>query len=213
MNPEFRQKNLAQWETTLRELFPEGIPSAAEWRDVSTIISILNKLGSIPSLNHTFTPPGGGLDLSGAKMSVEQGCIELNFDGIVDIVKPTFLKFYSFLEKNLEWAYFRLETGGIEPSGIYKNNTFCYEELTELRSGKYIDRSYADIGFFGHDHEGNEKPLPETARVVSRMFEGTFVTFAKGSIYNAVNGTYDGRHNKMSDQDFYEYIKRSAAKA
>lgn len=213
MNPEFRQKNLVQWEATLKKIFPEGIPAGAEWRDLSTIISTLNMLGSPPSLNHTFTPPGGGLDLSGATISVEQGCIELNLDGIIDIVMPKFLKFYSFPGKDLEWAYFRLETGGIEPSGIYKDNTFSYEELTELRSGKYVERSYADIGFYGYDECGNEIPLPDEARVVSRVFEGAFVTFAKGSIYNAVTGTYDGRHNIMSDQEFFEYIKRSAERA
>ncbi len=213
MSIEFRQKNLAQWETTLKELFPEGIPLTVEWRDLSSIISILNKLGSIPSLNHTFMPLSGGLDLTGAKMNVEQGCIELEFGGIIDVVKPKFLKFYSFPGNDLEWAYFRLETGGILPSEVYEDNTFNYEELTELTPGEYIDRSWMDHGYYGYDQEGNEQPLPETARVVSRVFEGAYVIFSKGSIYNSVSGTYDGRHNKMSDPDFYEYIKRSAAKA
>lgn len=161
------------------------------------------------SLNHAFFPGGGGLDLTGAAQSTEGGCIELHFGGQVEVVKPQKLTFDSFGD-NLEWAYFRLETGEIEPSGVYENNSFEYEELTEINPGEYLPRSIWEHGYYGYDENGYEMPLPKGARVISRCFKGAYVIFAKTSIYNQVPGTYDGRHNKMSSERFRNYIAKSA---
>lgn len=39
---------------------------------------------------------------------------------------------------------------------------------------------------------------------------GSFVFFGTRSIYNRVSGTYDARHNKMTEDEFRGYIQRSA---
>lgn len=203
----FEERNLSDWRKVIDGTFNE-MPKATEWFDNNEIVSILNKLGAVPQLCHMFYPSSGGMLIKGARFSCEPGCIELVTDGGADIVKPQKLSFHYFGESNYEWAYFRLETGELVPSGVYKNydDDFRYEEVTELRPGKYVARSHYDAGFYGYDEHG-EKALPSEARVVSRIFNGSFVFFATASIYNRTSSTYDGRHNKMTSEQFEDHIK------
>lgn len=198
---DFHRRNVKQWEDTLKELFSNEIPVHRTWYNKNDIVQILNAIGSVQNLCHLFMPEGGGLDLVGSQHSNEEGCIELNYSrDTADIVKPFKLDFYSF-GNNYEWAYFRLELNKLEPSGIYPDmDGYSSEELTELSPGVYVDRFYLDEGYY------NGEKLPEGTRCVSRYFEGTFVIFAKGSIYNRNAGTYDGRQNRMTDKEFYEMI-------
>ena len=106
-------------------------------------------------------------------------------------MKPKVLIFQSF-DKPYEWAYFRLETKGLDPSGWYENLTGIKEELTELHPGEYIHRSYWDAGYYEFDETGRELPLPGTARIVFRYLSGSFLFFAKASPYNEVLSTDDG---------------------
>jgi hypothetical protein len=203
---EFREKNLVEWEKKLNELFPSGIPKTKTWTSQAEIIEVLNKLGKPPSLNHTFLPTGGGLDLAGARISREPGCIELDWGDGVNIIKPLKLTFESF-DADLEWAYFRIECRPLAPSGVYDSTVYQSEELTEVRPKEYAHRSEWDERNLGYDENGKEIPLPKGARVVTRNFSGAFVIFAKGSLYNQNSGTYDARHNKMTEDEFRTHIK------
>lgn len=204
----FRAKNLQLWEETLHDIFPSGIPSSMVWTGINDILRVLDKLGR-PELNHTFLPSGGGLDLGSVDLSSESGCIELQWhDSYVSIVKVDVLSFESFGE-DYEWAYFRLDSRHLNPSGVYGSNSDIREELTELRPGQYVERYVWDQGFYGYDESGDELPLPDEARTVSRYFSGSFVIFAKGSIYNRISGTYDARHNKMNREQFRSHIQKA----
>ena len=198
---EFREKNLLEWEEIINGIFNFSVPSYCTWESHLDIIKIFNKIGSKPNSNHTFMPSGGGLDLSGANISHEENCIELKYGGLVDIVKPKKLIF-NYLGDNFEWAYFRLETEELEPSGIYEElpEKFISEELTEISPLHYEDRSIWEHGYY------NGEPLPKSARAVSRFFKGTFLIVAKSSIYNQIPATYDGRHNKFNDKQYKEYM-------
>lgn len=210
MLEEFRIKNLQQWESTLKELFSDDIPKEKTWLGREIIIRVLNKIGEVPSLNHLLLPNGGGLDLTNAKHSIENNCIELRFGGSAEIVKPVSLKFNSF-DADLEWAYFRLETEELEPSGVYDTKSdLGYEEVTELSPGYYVSRSVWEYGYYGYDENGYQKKLPSTARVVSRSFGGAYVIVAKTSKYNQIPATYDGRHNRMTAEKFYQEMAREA---
>jgi serine/threonine-protein kinase len=194
----------------LRRIFPNGIPIRYRWDDLDEIIRVLDLIGSVELTNHTFSPHGGGLDLTGAERSPEPGCIELNYGGSADISKPAGLFFEAFGDDKLEWAYFRLENRTLKPSGVYEELYFdTHEELTHLGGGEYLPRSIWDQGNLGYDEGGDEIPLPDEAKPVFRNFSGAFVIFAKGSIYNNNPGTYDARHNKISGEEFRRYIQRN----
>jgi hypothetical protein len=215
---EIKNRNLAEWNNVLNEIFDGKTPQDSEWYDVHSISVILNRLG-IDQLNHMFLPSGGGMDLAGAKLSNEPGCIELISDGgNFMVLKPKKLSFYWFGKDNIEWAYFRIETARLEPSGVYDDydteffRQFQLEEVTELKPGKYVDRSVYDAGYYGYDENG-EKPLPDEARTVARIFSGDFVIFPKLSFYNIdLSDPYDARHNKMTANEFKQYVEKIISK-
>ena len=209
---QFRKESLARWESLLRRMFPEGVPTNRHWSDRDEIIRVLDTIGSVEAANHTLSPSGGGLDLAGAVESAEAGCVDLKYvdSNNVDVVKPMGLSFESFGDDKLEWAYFRLETGGLKPSGVYESVfSETHEELTDLGGGHYVDKSVTDQGFYGYDENDYERPLPPEARPVMRYFKGAFVIVAKTSIYNDDPATYDARHNEMTGEQFRRYIERN----
>lgn len=207
LNDDFHLRNNEQWAEVLNKLFPISIPKRAIWDDIDEIINILQLLGATKNLNHLFFPKSGGLDLESARRSIEEGCIELDFRSIY-IVKPKRLIFESF-GTEMSWNYFRLETGGLEPSGVYSKEQLkdrIREEVSELRPGQYDEYEIAEDRSY-YREMGYDVP-PET-RHVTRYFEGAFVIFNKRSHYTLHNPTYDGRHNKMSTEEFRKYIQNS----
>ncbi len=204
LNGNFHLRNNQQWAEILNKLFPVSVPKRVIWEDLDEIIQILKILGSVQSLNHLFFPDTGGLDLIDARRSIEEGCIELDFDSIY-IVKPIKLIFESF-GADPSWNYFRLETGGLNSSGVYTNNEFessIYEPLAELHPGQYANHEILQNMDY---HKEGGLDIPDTARFVTRYFKGAFVIFNKRSRYNLESSTYDARHNKMTTDEFRDYI-------
>ena len=73
--------------------------------------------------------------------------------------------------------------------------------MTEDVSGHYISWVCGNYGYYEDD-----TPLPKNYRTVYRYLKGSFVIFAKTSIYNEIIGTYDARHSKMTAEEFKKYI-------
>lgn len=201
----YKEKNKQDWKNVINGIFPAGVPENCEWTTLEDIVSVLKAVGSIPNLNHMFYPTGGGLDLTGADKSTEENCIELHTGGLFDVIKPKALLFEK-MSDDYEWSYFRIETDLLEPSGVYEKTDGNYEEVTEIEPNHYIDRSAWDA----NEYQGN--PLPKGSRVISRYFKGSFVIFKKTSIYNSISSTYDGRHSKMSADEFKAYIHKATIK-
>lgn len=224
---ETKIKQLALWEEMITEIFGSKPDNTVEITDKRQIIKALNLIGKSKALNHTFMPSGGGLDLTSAIASTEKGLEELHFDESVTIVNFDSLTFHP-LGDNSEWWYFRLNTSPFAPSGVYEiedetektyksaldreveeDMKYYGEEVLEIAPGEYIDRSFWDIHHLGYNEYGNEIPLPKNARVITRKYNGgAFVIFPKFSLYNHNPSTYDGRHNRMSNQQFELYIEK-----
>ena len=205
---DFETENLIVWEKIIRELFPAAIPNNCLWKDIDSIISILNKLNSVDNLNHTLFPAGGGHDLMGAKRSTEKGCIELRTPNSVRIVKSKVLEF-NYFPNNVNWAYFRLETAALKPITPNINSSFIKEKVIELEPGHYTEKEIWEKGYLGYNDKGIRILLPKSTRIVSRYFKGSFVIFAKSSPYNKNHGTYDARHDMMDSKKFRQYIEKS----
>lgn len=213
MNDDFIVKNLEQWRAVLSDLFSGEIPLRKVWHDPNEIIDVLNKIG-VKNINHTFFPGGGGLDLTGAKKSLESGCIELEFDGIIEIIKVKTLSFNSFVDDDLTWAYFRIENYPLEQSGVYKLNEKAFEEeLFEIFPGDYVEVAVYERPFWKYDSEGNTLPFPETSRRVSRCLRGSLVIFAKASIYNRISKTYSAVHEPHNEKSFRALIQDAVNKS
>jgi hypothetical protein len=206
MTDEFREKYLPLWKKCIHELFPVSLPSSARWENLQEIVNVLNHIGKIKNNNHLFFPKSGGLDLTGAKLSNEHDCIELQFGTLSAVIRPCFLALEIF-PTDFEWSYFRIETNKLSSSGVYEDLDGNYEEVVELEPFRYVDRSGWDEGRLGYDENGDEIPLPKNARLLMRYLQGSFVIFPKASRYNMTSSTYDARHDKMNYEEFKRHIK------
>jgi len=201
----FPERNRLEWIDVQHRLFPVALPDRTTWTNIDAIVTVLNVAGARSSMNHIFLPGGGGMDLTGARRSTrEQECIELSFDGIVSVLKPARLMFESFANEP-RWSYFRLEAGALEPSDAYDFDTrkYGHEEVTDVGGHTYAPLSSWDEG----EYLGER--LPPNSRKLTRYFGGAFVVFQKRSPYNLAGTTYDGRHNRMTADEFRSYIARA----
>lgn len=211
LSKDFHERNQQQWFEIQTKLFPTSIPKRVIWEDINDIVKVLKLVSTYDNLNHLFFPDGGGLDLDDVRLSNEESCIELDFKSKV-IVKPKRLLFESFGYDH-EWNYFRLEADELEPCGVYEvedgekpyEETHNREDVTQVYPGYYEDYAYLENSYYIED-DGYERP--EGMHHVTRWFRGSFVIFNKRSVYNRTSSTYDGRHNKMSTDEFRNYIQR-----
>lgn len=74
----------------------------------------------------------------------------------------------------------------------------------EIEPGKYVPYDHWD------NYEYDGYPLPSSARPVTRFLKGSFVFFSTRSFYNGNRATYDARHNAKTEDEFRDYIRRSA---
>lgn len=200
LNKNFENRSKLEWLNIQSKLFPHAEPKTVIWENINDIISILNIISEPDQVNHTMFPDGGGLDLEGAKLANEEGCVEINFDGCAYVVKPKRLIFECFHDHS-DWNYFRLETEELEPIGKHGTERFD-EGFTEIEPCVYSDYECYDFNDFNGD------TLPVSARPVIRILKGSFLICLRTGVYNSVPATYDGRHNKFSADDFRSYIER-----
>lgn len=212
LSEDFLESNQLQWFEIQTKLFPTSIPKRVIWEDINDIIKVLKVVCSYDNLNHLFFPKRGGLDLEDVRLSYEDGCIELDFK-LIHIVKPKRLLFESFGYDH-EWNYFRLEADDLESCGVYEdekgelpyNEIHDREEVTQISPGFYKDYDYYENSYY-IEEEGYERP--HGMKHITRWFRGSFVIFNKASAYNRTSSTYDGRHNKMTTDEFRDYIQEN----
>ena len=205
MSNEFHQKNLVEWRRRQEVFFGTAVPENAEWRSSSDIAKVLREFCG-PNLNHMFYPTDGGLDLETARLSREDGCIELATDDrVADIVKPKFLRFESF-KGHPSHSYFYVETCELERSGLYDDDN-VREEVVEIPPYGYFPRCTWDDDEWDNPGTGETEDLPGDSRLIIRWLKGRFVITAKRSVYNLISRHYDARHNKMSVSEFRSYMK------
>lgn len=200
INNSWSRQNLLQWQEVQERLFPTMVPTHTEWHDINDIVTVLRLLGQYNSQNHTFFPDTGGLDLTGADLSHEKGCIELHCDGLVYVVKPQKLSF-EFINSEIEWNYFSLETETLEALTPDYPKDYYSEELCEMSPLDYRPLELLD----NMSKEEYDRIHP---RQITRYFRGSFVMFHKDSIYNHFISKYKGEHEKLGLQKFRTQISQ-----
>lgn len=205
----FWDRNVIDWRSAVREIFGDKPPKSRGWIKLEEIVEVLSQICR-PNLNNCFFPNGGGLDISGVRESQEPDCLELvSSSGGVSIIRPKNLRFESFAGFP-SLSYFWIDTASLVPFEKDEVGTErIFEELAEVFPLDYRPRSVVDEGYYEHDECGNEIPVPEGTRVVTRFFRGSFVLFAKGSIYNRLRGNYDAynaQHERLGAHAFRSFI-------
>lgn len=206
LNRDFQKRNLTEWFELQNKLFPLGAPKSTTWENIDSIVTVINKISEASSLNHMFFPNGGGHTITAASKAKEDGLIALHVgEKIAELIKPKKLTYETF-GVDPSWDYFRLEAAEIEPSGIQNavGLDAIAEALTEVEPGVY-----SDIGCWEYN-EWKGETLSDFARPISRFLKGSFVFVCTASVYNSISGTYDARHDKMSEIEFRDYIQKGA---
>lgn len=188
----YRNRNILEWEFYLRDILPFTLPEKISWTRIEDIHHILDII-SRTNLNHMFFPGGGGMDLNEVKFSNEDGYLEFHVGYLLKL-KPKRLILNTF-DASFDWNYFYLETEKLEsPLNAHVDREIHDLQLIEISPGKYIEDQDQRI---------------TSGRQVCLHINGGFVLFAKGSYYNSVSSTYDGRHNNGTSDEFRNYIQRS----
>lgn len=205
----FGDQNVLDWRASVAGIFNAKKPTSKSWTDLDEIISAIRRVAE-PNLNHCFFPGGGGMDLVEVAKSHEMDCLELRWSQrSASVLKPKELRLEVF-PGFPSLSYFRLQSDYLKPwSKDIDPAIQISEELAELSPLDYRDRWVFDEGYYDHDDCGNEVPIPQDTRIITRYFGGSFVFFAKGSIYNRREGKFDGynaQHNKMSADKFRRFI-------
>lgn len=189
-----RLKNRDLWTAAL-EALPGPRPVSATWEGIDHILAILEPFAAC-GCNHFLLPTGGGMDIVSVRPSREPGCIELVVrERTAYVVRPRRLTLECFPMAPLE-SFLLLELDELEPSRVYEKLFRLSEELVEV-GVDYVERSHWDEGTLGEDEHGRPKPLPDDARLIMRFLSGKVMVVSKGSIWNGVPATYDGRHSNM----------------
>lgn len=202
VNHNWGKVNLLQWVEINHKIFPLHEPDHAEWSDMGRMVGILNILGTYDSLNHLFFPNGGGLDLTGARLSKVPQSIELEFGGLVFEAQPKKLV-YERISEDFQWSYFRLELKEIEPQFEQFVVDPYMEEYGEITRA---DGSIAAISIRKYDELDENEIAQLKAKHVVRYLKGSLVVFHKNSLYNHLVSQYRGEHDKLTAEEFKKQI-------
>lgn len=219
----FQAEARSRWETAIADPALGRMAETRIWEDPSDILRILDRVLS-QTHNHALLPRSGGLDLHGARRSSEDGCIELKIsEGRGHVVRPGSLRLETFIDAPAE-SFFLLEAKPLEPTDVDDDPEAseadrreirawrlerAREEVLELEPGDYVPRSVWDQGRLGFDANGEEIPLPSSARVIVRWLGGKIMIVSTGSLWNGTPGTYDARHERMSAERIRSAIQRA----
>lgn len=216
---DFRNKMLPMWFTAIKSICQNKLKSYT-WTNPSDIVNVLNLI-SAESVNHTFFPDGGGMDLTGALIDkITPKNILVNFGSSYGLLEPQILRFEFIENASLEWSYFSLEPKPKTPTGITENlrrdreneEIVHYESLFRLRSGQFVD-SEDTIQESDADQRANWREFGTNELYVLRTISSTpFLIFAKPSIFNLRINDYRTPYNKLPANELKTVIQSGADK-
>lgn len=216
---DFHMGTRSRWMAGVNAISPSG-DNITSWTGRADIARIMSPfMGS--NANHAHLPTGGGFDFRGVSLGREAGCLDFHVDGRLYItVKPQRLNLVRF-EADPAESFLLLELAHLEPTGAYDEEYSRRlaergdEEVIDLGGARYVRRDGSDDGVYFDEH-GTERDLPDNHRQVMRFLGGSIMLVTKGSIWNGLSATYDGRHSRMSVEQLQDLVqnlitRRSAA--
>ena len=191
----------SEWNLLMSAMFGGNVPKGAVYAAAGDIIKIINLVTRRPSFNHMLFPDGGGMDFTSVAKAEEEGCIEINSQNIISIVKPKYLYVECF--KKGEYNYLLLEADQLEPLVDVDDFGDKCQFVVEDTPGHYVSAKYYTYGVY--DYDTGEK-FPKGWRAVRRYCSGKFLITSKSGFYNRLPVAYSGCHNKFSPEEFRRRI-------
>ncbi|MFT0562243.1 protein kinase domain-containing protein [Bacillus cereus] len=197
----------SRWRFIEQHVIHQKYPSTLIWRDKIQVVDILKQL-SIVNFNHTFIHDGGGMDSIGIEIfdDIEKDMVMLNFGPNMSQVFKIKRLIWELPNEDPEFSYFRLEfekLNPIYPDSIAEQEKMIKEYLNDFRVLASEDLIINNNKGYEPYREDDEQALFS----IKRWFNGSFLIVPKGSIYNQISTTYDGRHSEFNADDFREYME------
>ncbi|OME19939.1 protein kinase domain-containing protein [Paenibacillus odorifer] len=189
------------WQYIERTLLKQNAPSTLIWRDAAQVVEILKQLAHL-NFNHTFLHHGGGMDsvsIEHATWLKEPNMIALNLGfGIIHVFKLKRLV-WEIPNEDPRFSYFRLEFDTLAPK--FPNIIKRLHKLgIEEPPSEFLYVS--PRGLYRPDHSKYQH-----LKHIYRWYSGVFLIVHKGSIYNRIQQTYDGRHSELTTDEFRTYME------
>ena len=201
-----------------------GTTSRWIWTERDQICRILTAVGAFVESDDEGTtdasinfPPGGGtFEHHVVSPAMEPGAVYFS-DGRAQeepipfaVMRPAELALVVPRAESGEpvwaWAYTWLKlaslspAAGNSPSSHRSADRYGYEEVCEVRPGKYLSREWWGKGQFP-----DGRPLPATAHLVVRYLRGDLLTVCKGGPYNQLRLNRHANHSD-SRTSFHEAL-------
>lgn len=214
---DFLNSNRAKWTSVVESVNPDTKPQIV-WTGFDEIRrALIPFMGD--NFNHAHLPTGGGQDYNTVSAARERDCLEFSIDyWSAHIVRPEKLVLET-IQSHPEESFLLLELANLEKSGAYDELYRSYDDEDWRRYeswrredvldvyGEYFEREYWDRCSLGQDENGDDIPLPEDARTVVRWMNGKILFVSKGSLWNSIPATYDGRHDRMTSSEIRKFIE------
>jgi hypothetical protein len=204
-----------KWDKAIQDVRPHT-EETLEWHSAHEIQTVLAGFMGENS-NHAHLPDSGGMDFLSVSGSHVEGFLEFGFgERKFYWLKPLKLTLERLNSNGNSFLLLELsKIGKIAEDGLISiietSDQSCGSQaLLELSPGEYVDWDCWNQGFLGHDEYGNEIPIPDSARLITRAFSGKILFVSKGSFWNIIPATYDGRHSKMTSLQIRETIEKYA---
>lgn len=215
-----RRRWRATWSATVEKAIGPLRPSCVTFTGPDAIARALQPF--VRTVNHMYLPSSGGLDLKAVRVGTEPGTLEfVTSERGLRVASPATMTI-EYIAADPAESFIVIDLARLEPTDVYvedEDGEREYndidtvpprrEELLEIAPGDYVARGLLDAGYLGHDDNGFEIPLPDDWRLISRQFDGRFMLVTKGSIWNRIPATYDGRHESMTTAQIRNLIERA----
>ncbi|WP_417356902.1 protein kinase domain-containing protein [Flavobacterium sp.] len=180
----FKETNSIEWEETLNNIFPYGIPKYCEWDSFTAIKDVLGSLTTFKNLNHCFLPFFGGIDFSSLRTLKRKEELIINESRVIKPVKLIFRSLGTH-----EWSYFRI---------VLSNEKPISNEVNIERKYEYLHLDKLD------NYKSNET---KNTTLINRYLSGSIIIVKKTSYFNLLKGELDGYfgwHEKVTDDKYAE---------
>lgn len=202
-----------EWKLILNDISPYNA-STLIWDKEDDIFRILKIISRSKSLNHTFFPDGGGLDLLDVQYYKDSKIIELDF-GNRAVFKPKKLYINTF--EDPQWNHCYIEFENFPSQFIdseYYNQNDTRKDYLKISENKYIEYWAKN-----YDEYNNYMILPEY-KEIQVYHKGNIVIFPKDSHYNLrlnyihfrtksndyTIDTYNGVHHKIGSANNFKFF-------
>jgi len=195
-----------RWIGAINEVVGSNPPATSVWRTRDAIAEAAQPFAR--AVNHLLFATSGGHDVQAVAFGREAGTIVFRIrEKLVYIAKVATMALEYIPESPAE-SFIIFELADLPPVGVYddRERGARSEELVEITPGQFAAREVWDAGSAERDEDGDEIPLPDSARLVHRLFNGRLMMVTKGSLWNRPSWTYSGLHDRMTNDEIRSAI-------